>query len=442
MSNTIGLGKKWEGKVVDGKFPLRQWLGGSDQSAVFLTDSGESRKRAIKLVPVDSAENDQLSRWNKATKLAHPHLIRLFACGRCQIDGTQLVFVVMEFAEENLSEIIPLRPLSPAETTEMLPPLVEALSFLHKAGYVHGHVRPSNIMAVDNQLKISADGLRLIGERRKRTASSVYDAPETATLGSSPASDIWSLGATLTAVVTQKEPKLKASAEETIAVPEIVPEPLRKILRECLRPDPQQRGTLKDILQQLRTQAPEVASFGEPHTRQTRATRWMAAVVIVAALFFIGLIGSKFIGRGRTAPAAETQSAPPPASANNQPAQSESPLSPPPILEKAIQAPKENTHGSVLQRVMPEVSQNALNTITGHVKVSVRVDVDASGNVTDAHVVSAGPSKYFAGRALNAARGWKFNPPQMQGKPATSAWLLRFQFSESSAEVFPAEVHP
>ena len=30
--------KSWEGRTVDGKFPLRQYLGGSDHSAVFLTE--------------------------------------------------------------------------------------------------------------------------------------------------------------------------------------------------------------------------------------------------------------------------------------------------------------------------------------------------------------------------------------------------------------------
>ena len=46
--------KSWEGRVVEGKFPLRQWLGGSDHSAVFLTESANlpSQKIAIKLIPV------------------------------------------------------------------------------------------------------------------------------------------------------------------------------------------------------------------------------------------------------------------------------------------------------------------------------------------------------------------------------------------------------
>ncbi len=47
--------KKWEGRV-DGKFPLRHWLGGSEHSAVFLTErpGHADQKVAIKLIAADA----------------------------------------------------------------------------------------------------------------------------------------------------------------------------------------------------------------------------------------------------------------------------------------------------------------------------------------------------------------------------------------------------
>ena len=71
----------------------------------------------------------------------------------------RLLYIVMEYAEENLAEILPLRPLAAAEASEMLRPTAGTLAYLHQSGLAHGRIRPSNIMAVDNQLKISADGL-------------------------------------------------------------------------------------------------------------------------------------------------------------------------------------------------------------------------------------------------------------------------------------------
>ena len=128
MSSLIDISKQWEGRIVDGKFPLQKWLGGSAGSAVFLTERSVNgfQKAALKLIPAEtcSAENlkeeAQLFRWADIAKLSHPHLIRLFESGRCQIDGTSLLYVVMEYAEENLAQVVPLRSLSTGEVQEML----------------------------------------------------------------------------------------------------------------------------------------------------------------------------------------------------------------------------------------------------------------------------------------------------------------------------------
>jgi len=69
------------------------------------------------------------------------------------------------------------------------------------------------------------------------------------------------------------------------------------------------------------------------------------------------------------------------------------------------------------------------------------VSADTSGNVTDAKITAAGPSKYFANQALTSAKKWKFNPPKVDGKPTTSDWLLKYQFGRSGTEVSPSEVH-
>ncbi|MGC1433687.1 MAG: TonB family protein [Candidatus Sulfotelmatobacter sp.] len=441
MSTQSELWKNWEGRVADGKFPLRQWLGGSDHSAVFLTErtGAEPQKAAIKLIPADSREAAQLSRWADAAKLSHPHLIRLFEFGCCQIDETRLLYVVMEYAEENLAEILPLRPLSAAEASQMLRPAAEALDYLHRSGFVHGRIKPSNIMAVGDQLKISADRLCKSGERGDARTPSVYDAPELVMAGPSPAADIWSLGATLLAVLTQNEPNLKNLAREPVVVPETVSQAIREIARRCLQIDPQQRCTASDILNRLQPQAsrppvPVSAGAVETRTSESRSKRWIAVPIAAAALVLVVWVGSKFISHQPSVPAAEVS----PTKSQDIPAEQ----SPAPFAGKAQPTPTGTARGSVLHQVMPDVSQNAQNTIQGRLKVVVDVSVDASGNVSDAKFVSRGPSTYFANRALAAARAWKFNPPQVNGRAAPSEWVLRFQFRKTSIEVFPVEKHP
>jgi TonB family protein len=443
MSTPTELWKSWEGRVVDEKFPLRQWLGSSDHSAVFLTQrSGAgSQKAAIKLIRAEGSDQDaQLSRWAGAARLSHLHLIRLFECGRAAIDGTRLLYIVMEYAEENLAEILPLRPLAAEEAHEMLRPTAGTLAYLHQSGLAHGRIRPSNIMAVDNQLKISADGLGQIGEPAGPRAPSAYDAPEVRSSGLSPAADVWSLGVTLVAVMTQNEPKLKNGQ---VAVPEMIPQPFREIARQCLQVDPQRRCTVADIVNQLRqptlqTKTSGGARVGEANVPQARSKRWIVALIVLAALF-VAWMGSKFMSHQPPVPAAETRPASVPPPADTAPGQSLAPFS---EKENKTPAQKGVVRGRVLEQVLPDVSRGAQNTITGHVKVSVQVSVDASGNVAQAKFVSAGPSKYFAERAMAAARRWKFTPPQVDGQAAASEWVLRFQFGRAGTQVVPAEIKP
>ena len=114
--------KQWEGQVVNGSFPLRQYLGGSDHSAVFLTErrGREPQKAAIKLIAVDPA--------NTAVQLAAgslPQSSLIPICCSCskpeaaRLDNVVLLYVVMEFAEENLGQILPQRALTPEEARDL-----------------------------------------------------------------------------------------------------------------------------------------------------------------------------------------------------------------------------------------------------------------------------------------------------------------------------------
>src|ERR1700675_2129828 len=194
--------KRWEGRTVDGRFPLQRYLGGSGHSAVFLTvrqpHGGDSEKAAIKLIPAAAVDtNHQFLRWKAASELTHPNLIRIFEAGRCELDGKDLLYVVMEYAEENLSQILPERALTTEEARGMLAPILRALQFVHDKGFVHVHIQPSNILAVRDQVKLSSDTLNMAGERSGGArATSAYDPPEAATGAISAAADPWQLGMT------------------------------------------------------------------------------------------------------------------------------------------------------------------------------------------------------------------------------------------------------
>jgi TonB family protein len=259
--------KQWEGQIVDARFLLRRFLGSSEHSAVFLTERGiPPQKVAIKFVQFDAPDAElQLFRWKHAAKLSHPHLLRLFESGRCRLGDFNLLYVVMEYAGENLSQFLPQRPLTPAEARDVLTPTLQALAFLHGESLVHGHVRPSNILAVDDQLKLSTDGISSAADHAEQSLlpaaepqqsisaaslrhASPYDPPEIAKGIISPAGDIWSLGLTLVEALTQHLPaSATGSIPQDPVVPETLPAVYQDIARHCLHRDPQRRWTVVEI---------------------------------------------------------------------------------------------------------------------------------------------------------------------------------------------------
>jgi TonB family protein len=262
--------KQWEGRIVDARFLLSRYLGGSEHSAVFLTERGTPpQKAAVKFIQVDEPSAElQLFRWKHAAKLSHPHLLRVFEFGRCQLGGFDLLYVVTEYAEENLSQFLPQRPLTPAEAREVLAPTLEALAFLHGESLVHGHVRPSNILAIEDQLKLSSDGISSPAEHGEQSLLSAaepqqsafaatlrdpspYDAPEVAKGTISPASDIWSLGLTLVEALTQHLPASSASSSQDPVVPDTLPAVFQDIARHCLHRDAQRRWNIAEVAARL-----------------------------------------------------------------------------------------------------------------------------------------------------------------------------------------------
>ena len=94
----------------------------------------------------------------------------------------------------------------------------------------------------------------------------------------------------------------------------------------------------------------------------------------------------------------------------------------------------QDSPGSVVARVLPNPSRGALDTITGHVKVRLRVDVDAAGKVVKAEFADHGPSEYFARLAMEAAERWNFAPKIRNGQAVASEWNLLFSYSRGGVQ--------
>lgn len=423
--------KLWEGRQIDGKFTLRQWLGLSDHSAVFLTEipGTPPQKAAIKLMPCETGPGAETQVRSVQAKvgLSHRNLLQTFEAGRTQVDGECVVYAVTECADDNLGQILPQRVLEPAEVADLLPPLLSALSYLHEKGLVHGRVRPSNILAAGDQLKLSTDHVQSKSEQKPGGRQDEYDAPETALRMLSPSADIWSLGMTLVAAFTQKPAPQKPQSDP--AVPTSVPEPYRGIAQACLRLDPEKRCSIKDIERRLKEpprQAEAAVASPETVTPETSTPKKGTAFPVTIGLAAILLIIFAIFYFGRSKSSTPSSEATQPSTTVQTPApQTSAPTS---------GAKQNDSAGSVTHQVLPDVPQSAKNTITGTIKVVVQAQVDASGKVTSTRLKSAGSSRYFAELALKAAPRWEFSAPQVNGQPTASTWLLQFRFRRSGTQ--------
>ncbi len=99
---------------------------------------------------------------------------------------------------------------------------------------------------------------------------------------------------------------------------------------------------------------------------------------------------------------------------------------------RSVQSADVAAKGTIARRVVPDVPKSASNTIRGTILVSVRVQVNAKGDVEHTELVFRGPSRYFARLSIEAARRWKFHPPVIAGKNSPSEWLIRFYFTRKA----------
>ncbi len=449
----IEAGKNLEGQVVDGKFPLLRCLGESDHSVVFLTERKlEAQKAAIKLLPATSSDTElQISRWEAAAKLSHPHLVRLWETGRCSIGNMAYCYVVMEYAEENLYQILPDRPLSADEARAMLPSVLDALSYLHQQGFVHGHIKPTNIMASGDQVKLSSDGVLRMGQAGKVTRTvSLYDPPEANHTGLHPTQDLWSLGVTLVEALTQHPPARVGIPQDQDFLPQSLPSPFSDIIRNCLRARPEQRWSIEQIAASLNPSAssqPAVPDRNIPKPPQTSeppalAKPWVligtsTLALILLIFFFVRVLHhppAQLSSSGTTIPQPSSPApAPEPAVVPKTVLQSApAPVATPPATPAPESSQPDNL-GAVAQKVLPEVPRSASRTIHGTIRVKIRVKVNASGNVSSATFVSSGSSSYFAKLALQAAQKWRFEPARKNGQETSSTWILKFEFRQNGS---------
>jgi hypothetical protein len=438
---------RWQGHVINDMFPLEHYLGGSDHSGVFLTKSAARRSSqvAVKLVPTTRpVAQARLPLWKEVSGLTHRHLLGLFEWGSCQLDGSPHLYVVMEYAEQTLAQLLQDRALNDDEAREMLLPTLDALTFLHGRYLVQGQLKPTNILVVGDQLKLASDTIRRVGKITVGTSPpSIYDPPEARHGRAATASDIWALGVSLSEALAHRSPPGLAGSRKAAVLPADFSPAFREIVARCLSTGPQNRPSATEFMAWAAGRAvasapaatnalaalasepkiPEPVPLTTVHSQhapeaeprlpvraQSLQPRVLSTAVLGALMVFVlGWTGVRALIVHHT----PTQGAAAPAVAA-------APVPPPSASTSASAVPP-----AALHEVIPDVPQSVIQSIQGHIHIGVRVIVEQDGSVFAALEDRTSASKHLQRLAIEAAKQWTFPPTDT---PSRRLMQIQFDF--------------
>jgi eukaryotic-like serine/threonine-protein kinase len=205
------------GRLIAGRYRLAAPIGRGAMGVVWRAhDQLLDREVAVKEVRISETLSDveranaykrTLREAKTAGRLNHPGVVAVYDVAE---DGGRPWIVMQLVDAHSLDQVLAARgPLSARRTAEIGRQLLSALSVAHAAGVMHRDVKPSNVLlGTDDRAVLTDFGIATFtGDTRLTQTGMVmgspgFTAPERIRgSDASPASDLWSLGATLFAAV-------------------------------------------------------------------------------------------------------------------------------------------------------------------------------------------------------------------------------------------------
>lgn len=260
MSNLIGQSL--------GRYQILELLGQGGMAMVYKAyDTRLEREVAIKIIRSEAFPpeelHDVLKRFEREAKalaqLSHPNIVKVMDFG--EYEGSP--FLVMEYLPGGTLKHLIGEPMSWQEAIRLLLPVARGLEYAHYRGIVHRDIKPANILLTENSEPILSDfGIVKLLQGDKATTltgsgiaigTPEYMAPEQWTGGTSPKSDMYSLGVVLYEIITGQRPYdadtpgglfLKQMTEPLPQPRDIVsnlPESVERFLLKALAKEPSER---------------------------------------------------------------------------------------------------------------------------------------------------------------------------------------------------------
>ena len=214
--------------AIDGRYVLEAEIGRGGMGAVWRArDEVLGRTVAMKRIGLLPGQEyaDEARAQREATlaaRVQHPHVVAVFDLVHA---GDELWLVMEHVVGRSLAAVVSEDgPLEPDAAAGLLAQVADALAASHAAGVVHRDVKPSNILVTpEGQAKLTDFGIARgqadvsLTRTGLLTGSPSYLAPEVVSgRTATPASDMWSLGATLVHAVTGRPPYPQEQGEEAV----------------------------------------------------------------------------------------------------------------------------------------------------------------------------------------------------------------------------------
>ncbi|GAA2223410.1 serine/threonine-protein kinase [Streptomyces nogalater] len=279
---------------VVGSFRLHRRLGAGGMGVVYLGSDKKGQRVALKVIRPDLAE-DQEFRSRFAREVSAARRIRGGCTARlvaADLEAERPWFATQYVPGPSLHDKVAEEgALGAADTAAIGAALSEGLVAVHEAGVVHRDLKPSNILLSPKGPRIIdfgiawATGASTLTHVGTAVGSPGFLAPEQVRGAAvTPATDVFSLGATLAYASTGDSPFGHGSSEVMLyrvvhEEPQLagVPDALAPLVRACLAKDPEERpSTLQLSLRLKEIAAREAQGLNDvrpPHPRAAEADR-------------------------------------------------------------------------------------------------------------------------------------------------------------------------
>ncbi|MFB6518022.1 serine/threonine-protein kinase [Streptomyces sp. NPDC056401] len=278
---------------VVGSFRLHRRLGAGGMGVVYLGSDRRGQRVALKVIRPDLAE-DQEFRSRFAREVSAARRIRGGCTARlvaADLEAERPWFATQYVPGPSLHDKVAEEgPLTAAAIAAIGAALSEGLVAVHEAGVVHRDLKPSNILLSPKGPRIIdfgiawATGASTLTHVGTAVGSPGFLAPEQVRGAAvTPATDVFSLGATLAYAATADSPFGHGSSEVMLyrvvhEEPHLqgVPDALAPLVRACLAKDPEERPTTLQLSMRLKEiAAREAHGMGDirPPAQRARTER-------------------------------------------------------------------------------------------------------------------------------------------------------------------------